>query len=278
LKHVSLPTESDESSSSGSASSSARSRCRSIELLDEATGGFANPPSVKRVVGDNQISPRTKGKLEEIIDSYRDTQVSFRMEPRAEESVSPKKSYQEDYKSFIEFNLQFLYEAFPDQEKKYCQKWLKRYNGDLIKTCDYLSRLSQLDELPQDEDDDVDEDFDMIDLTGQDQDDVVVDDDNDTEDEEVVEEIVSNGSGIVVRAPIPAPRKPPAPPGEIFLYDINDGGPNTSRGVTVAIDKSFAVEMKRKFGHDEDFDDGKRYFKIMHRKKNLIYNQAKSNP
>lgn len=47
--------------------------------------------------------------------------------------------------------------------------WLRRYNGDLVKTCDYLTRVSQV-ELPQHEDDDVveldgEEDIEMIDLT-----------------------------------------------------------------------------------------------------------------
>ena len=259
LKHISLPTESDEDSLNGSV----KSRPSSIELLDEAAGGFVNPPSVKRVVGDDQVSPRTKGKLVEIIDSYRDTQVSFRMEPQGQDTVSPKKSYQQDYKSFIEFNLQFLYDAFPDQDREHCKMWLKRYNGDLIKTCDYFSRL--VDELPQNEEDIVDGDFNMIDLTGQNDDVEVIED---SDDEEVVEEKTAvGGAAVAVAAPVPAPRKPKKQSSDISLYDANDSGPSTSSGgLTIAIDKLFAVEMKRKFGHDEDFDDGKLFSR-----QNVVY-------
>lgn len=56
-------------------------------------------------------------------------------------------------KEQFDLNLQFIYECFPDLKQSYCQDWLKRYNGDLVKTCDYLSRLSQVEELPDDPDD-----------------------------------------------------------------------------------------------------------------------------
>lgn len=169
-------------------------------------------PNVKRTVtttsetsaSDSALSPRSKGKLEEIIDSYRTTQIVFPSGTKSSAiasgvspsndgsigaisptpSVASTKSYHEDLKNFNNSNLEFLYEAFPDLKHEYCKTWLRRYNGDLVKTCDYLTRVSQV-ELPQNEDDDVielDEDIEMIDLTQDVRDDESDEDDDDDDD------------------------------------------------------------------------------------------------
>ena len=52
----------------------------------------------------------------------------------------------------FDFNLQFITECFPNFEASYCRDWLRRYNGDLVKTCDYLSRCSQTEDLPAEPD------------------------------------------------------------------------------------------------------------------------------
>lgn len=51
------------------------------------------------------------------------------------------------------------------------------------------------------------------------------------------------------------------------MYQDDDDGDNAQGGeggskqdVRVAIDKSFALEMKKRFGQEDDFDDGLFYF------------------
>lgn len=114
-----------------------------------------NTPTKARDSLDSVIStPSNKSKISVISDD-------------SVEELASKTNNSSDEQ--MESNLQFLYECFPDYTKIYCKKWLKRYNGDLVKTCDYLSRLSQVDDLPEDateviavdEDDDIIEDIDM---------------------------------------------------------------------------------------------------------------------
>ena len=63
------------------------------------------------------------------------------------DSFSPEKVHGIRQESNV--NLDFLYGCFPVYKKKFLRNWLDRYNGDLLKTCDYLSRLSQPDVLPE---------------------------------------------------------------------------------------------------------------------------------
>ena len=166
----------------------------SLSMSNSPDLGFfaSSPPNVHRTSTavtsepNSTPSPRSKGKLEKIIDSYRTNpdaasgsgasamkDAATATATETSSATTTPKSYQDDLKNFNDSNLEFLYEAFPDLKKGYCRGWLRRYNGDLIKTCDYLTRVSHV-ELPQNEDEDVvefdeeeenDEDIEMIDLT-----------------------------------------------------------------------------------------------------------------
>ena len=213
-KHSSSSSKPNKSNKSNNSSSDTAT---SLTTSDDRDFSADPPPDVKRTVtttsatsaSDSIISPRSKGKLEEIIDSYRtsgaqssavasgsSTLLSGVSDATAG-SVSPTasvvstKCYQEDLKNFNDSNLEFLYEAFPDLKQEYCKMWLRRYNGDLVKTCDYLTRVSQV-ELPQHEDEDVvelgAEDIEMIDLTQDVEDEDDDDNDEDDDDDDVIVE------------------------------------------------------------------------------------------
>ena len=237
---------------------------------------FSNPPNVNRTVGvvseaasgDSSLSPRSKGKLEEIIESYRSVTFTSATSTKQDNSSAAttssatasgvavaKMSYDEDLKNFNESNLEFLYETFPDLKKEYCRRWLRRYNGDLVKTCDYLTRVSQV-ELPQNEEDDVEdhsEEIEMIDLTQEDEDDVDFD-----ISEKIYQhdgDMLTEGEGASASG-VDVGRSSGRPVGEIFLQDEGTSSGGRSRDeVRVAIDKSFAMEMKKRFGKDDDFKD-----------------------
>lgn len=278
-KHSSSSSKSKKTNKSNNSSSDTPTTLTSSTTSDDRDFCADPPPDVKRTVtttsatsaSDSILSPRSKGKLEEIIDSYRPSgtessavasgsstllsgvsdATAGAVSPTA--SVVSTKCYQEDLKNFNDSNLEFLYEAFPDLKQEYCKMWLRRYNGDLVKTCDYLTRVSQV-ELPQHEDDDVveldAEDIEMIDLTQ----DVEDGDDDDVIVEEDGEQVGHSGTS--------KQKKKKTKAGEIFLYQDNDdknaqGGEGGGKeDVRVAIDKSFALEMKKRFGQEDDFDDG----------------------
>ena len=128
----------------------------------------------------------------------------------------------------MEFGLQFLCECFPDFRKPFLKDWLKRYNGDIVKTSDYLSRFSQLD-LP----DNVSESSDVV---------VVEDEDYDMNDD-----VVEQREIIDLSTP---PREPKEPMGKLYFCDDDEQ-------MKIAIDKRLGMELMKNFA-DESKEIGKR--------------------
>ena len=253
----------DQSMATASTSTTKASTSSSSSLSID----FHNPPPVSRLVEgavsmvqDLPDTPRSSGKLVEIIDSYKDSRLLLTQSSTGNksenETLSPPKTVNEELKNFQEYNLKFLYEIFPNM-KKTCRKWLRRYNGDLMKTCDYLSRLSQTDLPANEDDDDISEDFEMIDLTNQ---------DDEEEDEisgaESDDDLIMTGYVEPRAAPTASAssstknkrgKQVLGSAGKMFRFEDEEG---SSDGLKVAIDKSLALDMKDKFGTADDFTDG----------------------
>lgn len=221
---------------------------------------FVEPPQIsrsvnkaydERTVGLDTVNQISSGKIGNIVESYKSVKSKLdAIEVSSDSSDSPSppsgSSYANELNAFMEFNLQFLYECFPTYPRKYCQKWLKLYNGDVVKACDYLARRSQADELPadvmsvdsdDDDDDNDDGDYEMI--------------SNDEEDEG--NGITSLTSAMDVGTKIADIDPMPASAGGLFLCDDNN---KSSETVTMAIDKSLGMELKKRFGGNKDFSEG----------------------
>uniref|UniRef100_A0A7M5UC46 Smr domain-containing protein n=1 Tax=Clytia hemisphaerica TaxID=252671 RepID=A0A7M5UC46_9CNID len=247
----------DQSSASSSSSTSKASTSSSSSLGND----FNDPPPVSRLVEgaesmDTELpdTPRSSGKLVEIIDSYKDSRLllthSSTDNKAGSETITPPKTVNEELKDFQEYNLKFLYEIFPNM-KKTCRKWLRRYNGDLMKTCDYLSRLSQTDLPANEDDDDISEDFEMIDLTNQDEDDEDADDDD-----LIVTGVVKPGAAPMTSTSTNNRRGKQVLGSAGKMFRFEDNQESSSDALKVAIDKSLAMDMKNKFGTADDFTDG----------------------
>lgn len=186
------------------------------DMQDIASCLKANTDNLKNRSSDSRIGMLT--------DSYKQWTSQHEMEDMETNIGAPKSSNGEiklqrvPSQEQMEFGLQFLFECFPDFKISFLKVWLKRYNGDIVKTSDYLSRLSQLD-LP----DKVSDWSDVV---------VVEDEDYDMDDD-----VVEQREIIDLSTP---PREPKEPMGELYFCDDDEQ-------MKIAIDKRLGMELMKNF-------------------------------
>lgn len=214
---------------------------------------FSEPPPLTRIVLDNDFKMQSsankqnsQGRIGQIVNSYKTwsdehppnqvkkgTDVDFVTSIDVDMHDSKKKRVKDQMPELVNneqlnFSLQFLCECFPDFSAAFLKDWLKRYNGDLLRTSDYLSRLSQVEELP--DEDDI----------------VTINDDDDIEIEAagVLRDIdVQSGTEL-------------QPRGGMFLCDVD----NEDAKLKIAIDQKLGEQLIKKYGKETDLNGESKNF------------------
>lgn len=207
---------------------------RSVQAASNRPPDIQDIASCSKANTDNLENRSSESRIGMLTESYKQWTSQHEMED-IETSVVVAKSSNGEIKlqrvpsqEQMGFGLQFLCECFPDFKKSFLKDWLKRYNGDIVKTSDYLSRFSQLD-LP----DNVSELSDVV---------VVEDEDYDMNDD-----VVEQREIIDLSTP---PREPKEPMGELYFCDDDEQ-------MKIAIDKRLGMELMKNFA-DESKEIGKK--------------------